>query len=179
MVMPAPERIDLDYDPEHDEPDPVPYLQAELNAEIGRLTAGVEGQSEIERIYRDYSGPSVRRKAIRELSGIRLTECIRRYVGKGVVSLDVICLDHEIILEAAHADRQDELDDAPVAQGKIVLPLLRAERGQPELAPVGTHDGRPTLHLTQPIAKPAPKPNPPEPQSPAGKKKLKLDLNRR
>lgn len=136
------------------EPDPTPELEAELVAEIARLTAGEPGQSEIEKIYAECAGPVTRRKALLDISSPRITACIRRFIKSGATELTAVCMEHEVILEIAYAVRADFLRDGSVAQRKIVLPLLKAERGAPEFAPVGTPDGRPELKLSKPLHKP-------------------------
>lgn len=139
MIMADPDlRVDLS----DIEPDAVPELEAELAAEVARLTAGEPSESEIEKIYRDCPGPVTRRKALFRISSPRIGACVQRHVKKGATELTVICMDHEIILEIAYAPRRDWLMDGPVAQRKIVLPLLNAERGPREMAPNGKPEKR-------------------------------------
>lgn len=136
--------------PEKREPSLIPELEAELVAEIARLTAGEPGKSEIERIYRECAGPVTRRKALLDISSPRISKCVQRFIKSGVTELTAVCMDHEVILEIAYAARPDFLRDAAVAQRKIVLPLLKAERGALEDPPNGYPHGNPELLLTRP-----------------------------
>jgi len=127
--------------PSRHEPDHEPLLDVELAAEVGRLTAGPEGESPIERIYRECDGPVSRRKAILQLSSDRLGACIQRHVRRGATELTVVAMVSEVTLEVAYAPRVDWLRDGPVAQRKITFPLLRAERGSDKTIPNGTAEG--------------------------------------
>lgn len=122
------------------EPDPIPRLDAELTAEVARLTAGAEGQSEIELIYRDFPGPVSRRKAILKASAPRIGRSLWPAY-KGAIELTAICMAHRVVLEVAYAPRHDWLREGPVAQREINLPILRAERGEPGLPPNGQPEG--------------------------------------
>lgn len=109
------------------EPAPIPRLQAELDAEVGRLIAGKHGESELEVIYRTRPGPVSRRWAIIDLSVKRIGRSLSPAM-KGCLELTAICTEFEVNLELAWADRQDELKFGAVAQSKIVLPVINSER---------------------------------------------------
>lgn len=140
MIMADPDLLRDDLS--ENEPDAVPELEAELAAEVARLTAGEPGESEIEKIYRDCPGPVTRRKALLKVSSPRIGACVQRHVKKGATELTAVCMEWEVILEIAYAPRLDWLRDGPIAQRKIVLPLLKAERGPREMAPNGKPEKR-------------------------------------
>ena len=123
--------------PRFHEPVPLPALEAELKAEIIRLKTGPEGETEIERIYRDYKGPVSRRKALLDLSGPRLGQCVQRIVKRGATELTAICMPDQVVFEVSYAPRHDWLREGPVAQAAIVMPMLRVERPAPEFPPIG------------------------------------------
>lgn len=126
--------------PSRFEPDPIPLLDVELQAEIGRLTAGAEGESELERIYQECDGPVSRRKAILDVSGPRLAKIIAGQK-RGCIELTVLCKPWRVDFELAWSVRRDWLRDAPVAVGEVSLPILRAERGADRTIPNGTAEG--------------------------------------
>jgi hypothetical protein len=132
------------------EPEPIPRLQAELDAEVGRLIAGKHGESELEQIYATRPGPVTRRWAIIDLSVKRIGRSLHPHM-KGCVELVAICTELEVMLELTWAPRRDELKFGAVAQRKITLPIVNAERPQLE-SPTGQPEGglrRPELQLTK------------------------------
>lgn len=136
LSAPDPQQLSL----RHYEPDPIPELEAELIAEVARLTAGADGESEIERIYLEYSGPVTRRKALLRLSAPRMGKSLSHQI-RGAIELTAICRPHRVTLEVSWAPNANWLRDGACAQRDIDLPLLRAERGQPEAIPNGQPEG--------------------------------------
>lgn len=131
----------------------IPRVQAELDAEVGRLCAGEKDQSELETIYRDNPGPSSRKWAISDLSTPRIARALLKAM-PGCIEVTAICMDFEIMLELAWSERRDHLrSGAVIAQRKITLPLLRGDRPKlpAETAPNGNgiKASEPELVLTR------------------------------
>lgn len=114
------------------EPPPNPRLQAELDAEVGRLIAGKPGESEMDFIYRTRPGPVTQRWAILDLSLRRLGPAIKKYM-PGVIELSVICTRFQVTMELAYAPRMDELKYGAVAQRIIHLPITTKDLADPSL----------------------------------------------
>ncbi len=114
------------------EPPENPRLQAELDAEVGRLIAGKPGESEIDFFYRTKIGPVTRRNAILELSVKRIGKALEPFM-KGPVELTVICYPFQVSLELAYATRMDQLREGSVAQRIIHLPIIQKDLKDPSL----------------------------------------------
>jgi hypothetical protein len=108
------------------EPDPIPRLQAELDAEVGRLCAGDPGKTELDFIYRTRPGPVSRRWAILDLSVKRIGRAMKPYL-PGVVELTVVCMPFQVTMELAYAERIDQVRIGPVAQRVILLPIVSTD----------------------------------------------------
>jgi len=147
------------------EPEPIPRLQVELDAEVARLIAGKSGESELEFIYANNPGPVARKWAIWDLGQKRIGLSLKPFM-KGVIDYEVIAQPHSVAFELTYANTHSGLKFGPRAQRTIVLPILNSERPK-ELAPVGDPSGQPPLTLTKvapaparprpaPVAQPAP-----------------------
>jgi hypothetical protein len=147
------------------EPDPIPRLQAELDAEVGRLIAGKHGESELEQIYLTRPGPVTRRWSIIDLSVKRIARSLHPHM-KGCLELTAICTTFEVMLELVWAEKQDDLKFGAVAQKKIVLPIINSER-PPLDPPTGIPEGglKTTLELKTRVET---APKPPEKPAPEG-----------
>lgn len=114
------------------EPPENPRLQAELDAEVGRLIAGKPGESELDFIYRTRPGPIGRRWAILDLSLKRIGPSIKKFM-PGCIELTVICTRFQVTMELAYAVRIDELKYGSVAQRIIHLPITVKDLADPAL----------------------------------------------